>query len=339
MIKRNYSYFVLLFFASAYTCDEVMAQQTPIYSQYMFNNFLINPACAGAEGYTAVNLTARDQWVGLPNAPVTYALSANMRILKNGNPSGASKQKKYKRSPTGRVGIGGYVFSDKVGLINVTGLQGTYAYHISFQKSQLSFGLGASIYQYKVDKNDITLSGQPSDILIDNSNLTLYIPDFQVGIAYMYKGAYVGASVQDLFQSMLRFSGQNALGGNYPLSTPIIDYRTYNFIGYYLIELTNVYALEPAVWYKMDQSGAKQIDITGRLYYLEDYWAGLSYRTGAIGGAFIFMGGIRYQRYFFGYAFDYTVSSIMKATYGTHEFMIAAKFGSNARRFRWVSRY
>ena len=36
------------------------SQQVPLYSQYMLNGFLLNPAVAGSEGYTAVNLTARE---------------------------------------------------------------------------------------------------------------------------------------------------------------------------------------------------------------------------------------------------------------------------------------
>ena len=45
------------------------AQQFPIYSQYMMNSFLLNPAVAGHEGYTSVNLTVREQWLGLQDAP------------------------------------------------------------------------------------------------------------------------------------------------------------------------------------------------------------------------------------------------------------------------------
>jgi hypothetical protein len=48
---------------------EGKAQQVPLYSQYILNGFLINPAVAGSEGYTAVNLTAREQWIGFKNAP------------------------------------------------------------------------------------------------------------------------------------------------------------------------------------------------------------------------------------------------------------------------------
>ncbi len=58
------------------------SQQLPLYSQYMMNKFLLNPAIAGSDGYTSVNLTAREQWVGFSNAPRTHAISAQTRILK-----------------------------------------------------------------------------------------------------------------------------------------------------------------------------------------------------------------------------------------------------------------
>ena len=57
-------------------------QQLPVYSQYMMNKFLINPAVAGSEGYTAFNLTTRKQWIGVKEAPLTFAASAQTRILK-----------------------------------------------------------------------------------------------------------------------------------------------------------------------------------------------------------------------------------------------------------------
>jgi hypothetical protein len=59
------------------------AQEKPIYSQYMFNTFLINPAAAGSEGFTSFNFTGREQWLGLPNAPKTHSISVQTRVLKN----------------------------------------------------------------------------------------------------------------------------------------------------------------------------------------------------------------------------------------------------------------
>ncbi len=47
---------------SILTAASAAGQQLPIYSQYLYNKFLINPAVAGSEGFTSVNLTARGPW-------------------------------------------------------------------------------------------------------------------------------------------------------------------------------------------------------------------------------------------------------------------------------------
>ena len=53
------------------------AQQLPVYSQYLFNKYLINPAVAGSDGCTSLNHTTRQQWTGYQGAPQTYSLSFN----------------------------------------------------------------------------------------------------------------------------------------------------------------------------------------------------------------------------------------------------------------------
>ena len=51
------------------------AQQMPLYSQYMLNGFLLNPAMAGNVDYIPLRLTVRQQWVGITDAPSTQAIS------------------------------------------------------------------------------------------------------------------------------------------------------------------------------------------------------------------------------------------------------------------------
>src|ERR1035437_2381074 len=71
------------------------AQQLPLFSQYLFNGFLINPAYAGLDGYSAVNLTAREQWVGIPNSPKTHIVSYQTRLIgHNFLSKGASARKR-----------------------------------------------------------------------------------------------------------------------------------------------------------------------------------------------------------------------------------------------------
>ena len=79
-----------------------------------------------------------------------------------------------------------------------------------------------------------------------------------------------------------------------------------------------------------------QADITARMYYKEDYWAGVSYRTQ---DAIILLLGLKYDKFYFGYAFDFELTDIRTQSLGTHELTLAIKLGNNARRYRWISGY
>jgi type IX secretion system PorP/SprF family membrane protein len=98
------------------------------------------------------------------------------------------------------------------------------------------------------------------------------------------------------------------------------------------------WVIEPSFLMKSSDMFFKafQADLTTRVYFRQDYWAGLSYRTQ---DALIFLLGFTYDRYYFAYAFDYALSDISKYTYGSHELSFAVKFGDNARRYRWLNRY
>ena len=66
------------------TGNLAFGQQLPVYSQYLYNKFLINPSIAGSDGYTSVSLTAREQWVGYGGAPINVYRVGNRLILNNG---------------------------------------------------------------------------------------------------------------------------------------------------------------------------------------------------------------------------------------------------------------
>ena len=112
--------------------------------------------------------------------------------------------------------------------------------------------------------------------------------------------------------------------------------RHYYLSGGYIFPLQNEFTLEPSILIKTTEELLYQIDFNAKLQYKQDYWVGLSYRTA---GAVVLLAGVRLDKFHFGYAFDYTLSSIMKHSIGSHEFMMAVKFGDSARRFRWLDRY
>lgn len=308
--------------------SEGMAQQVPLYSQYMMNGFLLNPAVAGSEGYTAINLTAREQWLGLKGAPKTHSVSGQTRLLKNSfiskNSSVRRRQKLSSRS--GKVGLGGYIFNDQNGQISRSGMQITYAYHIRMRQRQLSFGLSGMFYQFSIDQSEIRF--EEPDNFYDMANKTTFIPDATTGVYYSDPNLFLGFSAAQLFQSSLRLGERGY--AEYKMK------RHYFLTGGYDFKVNEFLTIEPSFLLKSNENLFSQLDINTKLIINDDYWGGISYRTG---GALIFMGGLRVDKFFFGYAFDYTLSSIMKYSYGSHEFMLAVKFGDNARRYRWLNRY
>ena len=324
MIKKIF-YIVFLW---GFILSSAYSQQMPLYSQYMMNGFLLNPAVAGSEGYTAVNLTAREQWIGLPGSPKTHSISAQTRIMKNSfiNKGNSVRIHRKSASRSGRVGLGGYIFNDINGPVSRTGVQVTYAYHIRMQNSQLSFGLSGVGYQFSLNREKIKL--EEEDEFWNNSPKALFIPDANFGVYFTLPDLYCGISVYQLFQSSLRLGEKS-----------YAEYRTlrnYNMMAGYDFHVNDNLTIEPSFLLKTNENFMVQADISSKVIYNEDYWAGLSYRTS---GAMIFMGGVRVDKFFFGYAFDYSLSSIMKHSFGSHELIVVMKLGDNSRRYRWLNRF
>lgn len=322
---------ILLTFILLFTGELLsQGQQLPLYSQYFMNKFLLNPALAGSDGYTSVNLTAREQWVGIPHSPATHALSLQTRLLRRSYISKSTFVRRKVRHPSqgGRVGLGGYLFNDRNGIISRNGFQFTYAYHISMRTSQLSFGLSVNAFQFKINEDDIFVL-DPGDTYLNNYDKVLFIPDANFGAYYMTRDYYAGFSVLNLFKSAIKL-GKTGNNG-YQLD------RYYYIMGGYRFDMSNDFSFRPSVLLKSsDDLRSFQATITTTLYYKDIYWGGLAYRSG---DALTILGGIKYQNYYFGYAFDYALSELRRFSFGSHEFMFAAKFGDNARRYRWLNRY
>lgn len=326
MIKRiiTYSLFILL-------ANTLFGQQLPLYSQYMFNKYLINPAVAGSDGYTSLNLTAREQWLGYSGAPRTYSFSYQTRVLKRSYivKSTTVRRKAFKPSRDGRIGIGGYVFSDRNGLVQRTGLQATYAYHTwLYGETQLSFGLSGTAFHFRINDDAIRFEDPDDPILNSDLRKGVFIPDANFGVYllnYRYNG---GFSVEQLFQSFLKIGDS----GYRNLSLM----RHYYLFGSYTFPLTIDSELHPNFMFRMSDQLKPQLDIGLRYSLKEDFWGGLSYRTGNI---IITSIGARFDNFYFGYSFDFSFSEIQNVTYGSHEIMLAMKFGSSARRYRWLDRY
>jgi type IX secretion system PorP/SprF family membrane protein len=305
----------------------LQAQQTPVISQYMMNKYLVNPALAGVKGYTNIIFTARQQYSMLQNAPRTFVLSGDTRLLEDSWIRRKQKVEKNSKnaSRNKNVGIGGYIYNDRNGIINRTGAQFTYAYHINFNNQyQLSFGLSISAYQFKLDASN-TPRYNLDDPLLDNNKTTFFVPDANAGIYISGKGLYAGLSASQLFGSSIKL-GQNQFE----------DYKTlrhFYLIGGYKWLVSHSVILEPSFLARATVD-AYVMDATLRLFYQTNYWIGVSYRTSQ---TVAFMAGFMVDDIFLGYAYDATMGELQNYSGGSHELMVGIRLGDNStRRSRWL---
>ncbi len=188
----------------AVTGQFAFAQQLPLFDQYLYNKFLINPAHAGSDGYTSFNITAREQWAGYQGAPRTYSFSMQTRILKQGYKIRKTIFNRTAFTPKndGKVGLGAYVFSDRNGSIQRTGFQATYSYNLWLQKStQLSFGLAVTGYHFIINVNELSFENASEPWLNNNLRRGVFVPDVDFGIYILNPRYDFGISALQLFWS------------------------------------------------------------------------------------------------------------------------------------------
>src|SRR6201987_226323 len=208
----------LLLFTILFSFATISAQQKPEYTQYILNQYILNPALSGIDNYTDIKISHRHQWVGIDGAPVTTYFTINTPIAKGDdkttvttlfpnkpgeNPLGKQYWGDYKASPP-HHGIGLQVINDQAGPFNNFSVFGTYAYHIPLSvKTNLSAGIGLGASDLTLNSNKLYWGGNPNDPadqidpavsgsgeigkthLDANAGLWLYSADYFVGFSAM----------------------------------------------------------------------------------------------------------------------------------------------------------
>jgi len=267
-------------------------QQQPLYSQYMLNDFLLNPAIVGTTETAPIRMTIRQQWVGIENAPSTQALSGHTSLLNLEN-----------------CGVGGLIYHDKFGPSSQTGVNGSFAYRIQVgTETNLSFGMSLSAFQYKIDEKGLNIIN-PDDPAITGKLETKWAPDANFGL-YLYHSRYnFGFSSTQLIQYSLF---KNDINNGKMV-------RHYYLTGGYSLPLGEDYELLPSILLKTTEQSPVQLDVNAQILYMKTFWMAFSYRHNDASVAMI---GFKKDRFQFGYAFDYTLSHLSNYTHGSHEVMI-----------------
>lgn len=277
---------------------DMQAQQNPQYSQYMYNQSVINPAYAGSTEALSLGVLHRQQWVGLDGAPVTTTLFGHKRVGKN-------------------VGLGLSAISDKIGPVKENNIYGDFSYTLDLgNNNHLALGLKAGVTMH-----DIGLFSQ-----IGNEGVG-YLPDgndpafaedskstlFNVGLgAYYYtENYYVGLGVPNLLKgTYLDYDGKQ-YG-----SQEIHMFLT----GGYVFELNNMVKLKPSTMIKYAMDAPVSFDVSLNAMFMDKLEVGATYRLDdAIGGM------INYRllpNLRVGYAYDHVMSDLNIKGKASHEFIL-----------------
>ena len=141
---------IYLFGICLLLATSALAQQPPQYSQFVFNNYLINPAAGGTNDYIDFKLGYRTQWLGFDAQPVTYLFSVHSPVDFGHKPPGPFGDRNHHA-------LGGYVVKDETGPINKINAYGSYSYHMRISyTAHVSFGVFGGIKQYNLDGGGLT---------------------------------------------------------------------------------------------------------------------------------------------------------------------------------------
>ena len=277
------------------------AQQLPMYSQFFWNDFVINPAYTGITNSPRVQLGYRNQWGGFDGAPSTYTLGGHT-LLKN-------KQ----------MGLGGMLFMDDAGgAVSQMGLMLNYNYILKLNdKSNLSMAVSGVLNQYSYDGSGIeNINPDPSL----SGSVKQMSPDMSFGLLYSLNDKLrIGFGVNQLVQSRLsKLNDLNslALGENRLI-------RHYNLTTSYSFTLSESFDLDPYFLMRTTFISPSLIELGAKGTFNDLLFFGLSYRHSESAIAMI---GMNFKNTVFAYSYDYNISDITGYSKGSHEVLLAYQF-------------
>lgn len=326
-----------------------LSQAKPFYTQYILNNYILNPAVTGIENYMDVKLSYRNQWTGINGAPVTtyfsihsplgktdYRTTATSFEVPGENPRGKQYWENY-TAPDAHHGVGFTAINDKAGYINRWSVYGSYAYHKPLgARITLSAGFNAGITSVNLDRSRIDFADlDPNDPAIGYSNGELRKLKPEVGAGLWLYGAnfFAGISVQNIIPGKAKFVANGDYGTYY---TP-----NYFLTAGYRFAVTDEVSALPSVMVQFWEPQLYGIHTNVKLQYLDKFWVGGSYRFSDLVSGYSAMAGINVSNTFnIGYAYENATTSRLRTyTKNTHEimlgFMLGNKYGDTCPRNVW----
>jgi type IX secretion system PorP/SprF family membrane protein len=315
-------------------CNGLQAQQKPHYTQYVMNQYIINPAITGIENYTDIKLSHRHQWSGIDDAPVTSYFTIHKAIgktdyrttptsfeMEGENPRGKAYWADYEAAQP-HHGVGLQVINDQTGPINYFSMYATYAYHMGISpRTSLSAGFGAGFDRIGLNASKLDITQTSVDPAVYSTGIINRLkPDVMAGL-YLYSADFfLGVSAKQIIPQRIDFSN-NAIKTDESKLIP----HMFATAGYRFLVGENFNVI-PSVMVKYINHTPTQFDLNAKVQYRNVAWAGVGYRyeegyNGLVGLNIS-------NKVNVSYSYDHTTSRLNNYTRGSHEFVIGFVIGN-----------
>lgn len=281
---------------------KILAQQKAMFTQYMFNGLVINPAYSAMDEALNVTALARQQWVGFKGAPNTQTLTVHTPI----NSSNTS--------------VGLIVMRDQIGeVISETGVSGTVAHRVNLNaETYLALGVNGGVSKYN---GDYSLTGSPSavsdPVFSDQNSMRA---NLGFGVMLFSEKFYAGFSSPFFYYRDLQ-EGANTRTAYKP---------HYILQGGFITDLNADIKFKPNVLVKYVSGSPVQVDINANFLLKETFWIGGSLRSM---DSFDLLAEINVTPNIqLGYSFDFTTSRLARVERGSHEVMLNFRLGPRGNR-------
>lgn len=286
----------------------VKAQQLPLYSSYVYNELLLSPSFAGAldnpEQSARLMLAHRYQYAGFEGAPTTSLLALDGPINSQ------------------NMGLGGVLYTDRMGLIRQTGLQLAYSYKVKLsEKINWRLGLSANVGQQALDMAAVNAVDITENILnLESANKVFASGSF--GTHINTEKLTLGVSLQQLTQNQVVFQNYTS-NVNFEYNQPM------HFVGFgsYDIDLKgDTFGITPIVAVRSTSGTALQYDVILKAHYKNQLFVTAGYRGGY--AASFGVGANLNNGLTLSYTYDHMINDAGPFTGGGNEFTLGYRFFS-----------
>jgi type IX secretion system PorP/SprF family membrane protein len=327
-------HFTLLCALLLFLAKDASGQQDPMFTKYMFNSMVFNPAYAGSMGYGSARVLYRNQWFkNIEGAPITQTFTFH--------------------TPMGeRVGLGVSAANDKIGPVSSTVANLVYAYHVPFKDGKIAVGLQAGLMYWRADWGKLDIREPGDGVFEADMQPSFWLPNFGVGVYYYSDLFYVGISAPHLINHDLRKKVSQ--------TTPDILKWAKLYSHYYLtagaaFPINDAIVLKPSLLIKnvgffsdftsnvdglSSTSAPTEIDLDASVLFYNTLWVGAAFRTAIeatsknakgnpkssvdsadLWAAYYLKNGLR-----IGMAYDYPLTELNTVTPGSFELMLGYDF-------------